>query len=83
MKIEKDKVRCVECGWHGREESVLIEKNAASPFEITNEIEGCPECFDVNTINRVCDEPGCWVFVSCGTPTKDGYRSTCGEHSPW
>lgn len=29
---------------------------------------------------RLCDEPGCYKEVTCGFPTKDGYRSTCGEH---
>ena len=28
-----------------------------------------------------CDEPGCKRQRTCGTPTKDGYRSTCGEHA--
>jgi hypothetical protein len=30
----------------------------------------------------ICDEPGCLEFVSCGTPTEDGYRSTCHKHIP-
>ncbi|WP_210180609.1 hypothetical protein, partial [Bradyrhizobium jicamae] len=30
----------------------------------------------------ICDEPGCLGFVSCGTPTPTGYRSTCYEHRP-
>ncbi len=29
-----------------------------------------------------CDEPGCTEGQSCGTPSKDGYRRTCGEHAP-
>jgi len=29
-----------------------------------------------------CDEPGCKKRISCGTPTPDGYRSTCGDHAP-
>lgn len=27
-----------------------------------------------------CDEPGCFEHVSCGWPSDDGYRSTCGKH---
>lgn len=27
-----------------------------------------------------CDEPGCSKRASCGFPTPDGYRRTCGEH---
>lgn len=79
MNAEKGKVRCLECAWKGKEGQVL---KAPSPFEVTDEIEGCPECRDVNTINRICDEHGCWQFISCGTPTKTGYRHTCGEHIP-
>ena len=30
----------------------------------------------------ICDEPGCCDQVSCGTPTENGYRSTCGKHAP-
>ena len=30
----------------------------------------------------VCDEPGCIEPAGCGTPTKDGYRWTCGKHQP-
>lgn len=30
----------------------------------------------------ICDEPGCLGFVSCGTPTPDVYRHTCGDHKP-
>ena len=35
-----------------------------------------------DTIGAICDEPGCIKQVTCGTPTKDGYRNTCSEHSP-
>ena len=27
-----------------------------------------------------CDEPGCYEEISCGWPSENGYRSTCGEH---
>lgn len=30
----------------------------------------------------LCDEPGCFNRVSCGTPTPTGYRSTCHTHYP-
>ena len=33
-------------------------------------------------MGELCDEPGCLNNVSCGTPTDDGYRSTCYEHKP-
>ena len=30
---------------------------------------------------NLCDEPGCFVEVSCGFPTENGYRRTCFNHS--
>ena len=30
----------------------------------------------------LCDEPGCFEEISCGTPIEGGYRSTCYEHMP-
>ena len=30
----------------------------------------------------LCDEPGCYDAISCGTPTPEGYRSTCYNHAP-
>ncbi len=27
-----------------------------------------------------CDEPGCYEEISCGWPSPDGYRQTCGDH---
>lgn len=29
-----------------------------------------------------CDEPGCKRATTMGTPTPNGYRSTCSEHNP-
>ena len=29
----------------------------------------------------LCDEPGCFNYVSCGWPSDNGYRSTCSDHS--
>ena len=29
---------------------------------------------------HLCDEPGCFGYISCGWPSDEGYRSTCGEH---
>ena len=36
----------------------------------------------LKAIARLCDEPGCYDEISCGTPTPDGYRSTCSKHAP-
>lgn len=30
----------------------------------------------------LCDEPGCFDKVSCGTPTEEKYRWTCYVHYP-
>lgn len=35
---------------------------------------------ELKKILSCCDEPGCYNEISAGFPTKDGYRSTCGEH---
>ena len=28
----------------------------------------------------LCDEPGCKKRITCGTPTKNGYRNVCSQH---
>jgi len=28
----------------------------------------------------LCDEPGCFDEISCGWPSENGYRTTCGKH---
>ena len=75
------KVKCNDyrCGWHGTEDQILT---APHPFEEGATINGCPECKGVDCVIYACDEPGCWADVTCGTPTQDGYRSTCGKHRP-
>lgn len=67
------------CNWHGDSSEVLRAKN---PFDEDEVIEGCPECREINSPRQACDEPGCWKEATCGTPTPEGYRSTCGEHRP-
>lgn len=75
------KVVCEDwrCGWHGQLDEILRAKH---PFDADDEILGCPSCKDVNCILNACDEDGCWERVTCGTPTKTGYRNTCGKHKP-
>ena len=76
----EQKINCQECGWHGLENELL---SASNPFDVEDTIFACPECKIVeSTIVNACDEPGCWSDVSCGTPTPEGYRSTCGKHQP-
>ena len=74
-----DKVQCDVCAWIGTDARILSAKN---PFDPEDTVEGCPQCKSVNSIRRFCDEPGCTERASCGTPTKDGYRQTCGKHAP-
>ena len=79
---EKEKLKCENwrCGWTGTEDEKLIAPN---PFDPENDILiGCPVCLDVNCLGVCCDEPGCWELVSTGTPTPEGYRSTCYKHRP-
>lgn len=52
-----------------------------NPFEEKEVVEGCPACRQVDTVEILCDEPGCLELASCGTPTPGGYRWTCYEHS--
>ncbi len=73
------KVKCNECGWKGLDIDAL---EAANPFSPQDIIAGCPECKSVDTLDVVCDELGCWQLANCGTPTDNGYRTTCNKHSP-
>ena len=45
-------------------------------------MNGCPNCLEIDTIVYACDALNCWEAVTCGTPTKKGYRSTCDFHAP-
>ena len=81
MERRNQKLKCMElkCTWHGLQERLLI---ASNPFNKNEEIYGCPKCQSINSLALACDEPGCWQSVTCGTPTEDGYRNTCGKHAP-
>ena len=70
---------CTECNWHGDSHETLRAKN---PWDTDDIILGCPRCKSVNSMSVACDEPVCWEPVTCGTPTLNGYRSTCGKHVP-
>jgi hypothetical protein len=34
----------------------------------------------IKPIVGLCDEPGCYNYISCGWPSDDGYRQTCVKH---
>lgn len=78
MLTDNEKVIC-ECGWRGLAADML---RAPNPFDPSDELNGCPHCKQPETLLVACDEPGCWRETSCGTPTPDGYRRTCGQHRP-
>lgn len=67
------------CPWHGLLEEALIDNH---PFRPNDVIRGCPQCGEAQNFQSACDEKDCWEPVSCGTPTAEGYRQTCGEHCP-
>lgn len=77
MEREKLKRVCSGCGHHCTVELLL---RAQHPFDPDDFVEGCPECLSVDHFEIVCDEPGCRQVASCGFPTRNGYRNTCGEH---
>lgn len=56
---------------------------AISPFDPTDALVACPHCLRVEgqALDRLCDEPGCNAYASCGWPDGDGgYRLTCAKH---
>ena len=76
----KQSCMALGCDWRGSSDDTL---RAPSPFFDSREtLYGCPACKAVNSLYLVCDEPECWDLVAYGTPTSDGYRSTCSKHKP-
>jgi hypothetical protein len=75
--IEKDKVKCNDCGWIGMYYDLL---KAPNPFNTDDILIGCPNCTGVDCIMNLCDDPGCKEIATCGTPTESGYRRVCGKH---
>lgn len=79
MKTEPNKVECRECYWKGQRTELLT---APDPFCPGDNCFGCPKCKSIDCFLLLCDEPGCSNSATCGTPTPDGYRSTCHHHVP-
>ena len=73
------KFRCKDCDHVCTDAEILTAPN---PFYPDERVCGCPKCLAVNQLVGACDEPGCDAFSSCGGPTPDGYRLTCGKHAP-
>lgn len=69
--------RCTECGWTGRE----TEMERVGDVKLEKHYWNiCPNCRDAEQFELLCDR--CDQVVTCGTPTPDGYRNTCGKHQP-
>ena len=69
---------CTECGCHCGGKTILTAPN---PFDNSEQIYGCPQCYSVNFLRGTCDEPDCWEPDTIGMPTPNGYRRTCYRHS--
>ena len=72
------KCQCTACQWVGMSGALDNVKDPRGP----DEWRVCPQCRTPENLAMVCDEPGCAERVSCGTPTQQGYRSTCHKHAP-
>ena len=83
-EYHRGKCRCA-CGWRGQVDDLIqcdvVRQGTGS---IVGYIHVCPRCLDLdsNAVTWCCEAPGCWLDRTCGTPTADGYRLTCGEHVP-
>ena len=73
------RIICCSCGHRMNSDDAL---EAPNPFDQNDVIYGCPNCKGIDSFEAVCDEPGCWKTVGCGTPTNNGYRNTCSQHRP-
>jgi hypothetical protein len=70
---------CRQCGVSTKTDQLLKAKN---PFNIEDEIVGCPSCKTIDDFYEVCDEQFCTSEASCGFPDEFGvYRRTCFKHS--
>lgn len=71
--------QCDECGAIRDRRQLLVDKN---PFDNTETIYGCPNCFSIDRFTRICDDDGCNLPVSSGWNDETGKRrATCYKHS--
>lgn len=65
----------------------------AGGMNITNELDYNKDDYVVDIVKKqkidnvvlkrylnICDEPGCYEQATCGWPSGDDYRRTCGPH---
>ena len=71
---------CDYCGHVMKEADVLMTKVPRPKGGDPAVISQCPECGELACFTNVCDEPGCKAEATCGWPTDNGYRRTCGKH---
>lgn len=77
-RLDPNRWACEDCDTVTHRPDLLV---AAHPFDADDEVYGCPACRGMD-LTPVCDAAGCTRRVSCGTPTPEGYRSTCYGHRP-
>jgi hypothetical protein len=75
----KNKYKCSNCPWQGEGLDLLVAPN---PFDLDDDIVGCPKCKGINTMQTVCQEDNCWEIASSGVPFKNGdYKWLCHKHA--
>jgi hypothetical protein len=77
MSIKETKFLCDICRMNLKQSALLVAKN---PFENDSDVFGCPNCRSIDNFTVACDEPDCWLPVTQGRPTSNGYRRTCHKH---
>lgn len=72
--------RCKECGWVGPEGAIVRFSDPELPSNFWN-IYPAPACRAAESLENMCDEPGCVAVASLGYPVgDDDYRRTCYQH---
>ena len=77
---DHDKWKCVICDHKFYSYQFLT---ATSPFDEEDMLYACPECRYTREPIGLCEENGCELTASCGTPFGDGdYKHHCPLHPP-
>ena len=77
---DSTKWKCVICDHKFYSLEFLI---ATSPFDEDDTLYACPECKTIREPEELCEEPGCELTASCGTPFGAGhYKRHCHLHPP-
>lgn len=75
--------RCTECESEAEAERVNVTVTRSDGTREGRQMYVCALCLGLETtLVRLCDHDGCREIASCGTPTKDGYVSSCYRHAP-